>query len=266
MLKLLKTLIILIRSSNQSMEFEEDKSRIHITAIGYDANRITDPIIKRNADKAYFLVHNGKNLELKEHLEFARKKLKEQNIPIVEDKINIFDFYSCIESYRKIIQKELNNHISINISTGSKITAIAGMLSSMLWPNVKPYYVHVEYTKERKKFVETKCDTSYNLPVYDIKKPQSEYLEVIKILSNIKKDITKKQLIGELRKKQIIKPKDDNRTLSVYAEHSQLRSILEPMEKQWGFIKINKDGARAIVSLTDQGRKAIQIFGKENTR
>lgn len=36
--------------------------------------------------------------------------------------------------------------------------------------------------------------------------------------------------------------------------------ILDPLEKQWHFVKVNAKGRRSEVSLTDQGRSALRIF------
>ncbi|WP_226987297.1 hypothetical protein [Candidatus Nitrososphaera evergladensis] len=48
--------------------------------------------------------------------------------------------FSCLEKYQDIFQSENEedrNHIYINVFTGSKVLAMAGMLSCMLWKGTR---------------------------------------------------------------------------------------------------------------------------------
>lgn len=77
----------------------------------------------------------------------------------------------------------------------------------------------------------------------------------------------KSKLIEKLEDAQIIRIRDENvRTLSDAAKHSQLRAILDPMEKDWKFIEVESSGSRSEVTLTEQGDTALKIFGVENNK
>lgn len=96
--------------------------------------------------------------------------------------LDIWNLYECIEKFREIILDEKGNHVYINVSTGTKITAIAGMLSCMLW-DAYPYYAPVSYpTKETKILPTEHVQDSDILPVYDIKKPKSEFMLILSLL------------------------------------------------------------------------------------
>ncbi|NDF30271.1 MAG: hypothetical protein EB150_08785, partial [Nitrososphaeria archaeon] len=108
--------------------------RVHIAPIGYDFNRVTEPLIKGKADKAYFILHNSDRGQSK-FLDHVKNELKKK-LPSIETKpfyLDIWNLYDCIQKFREIIAKENEegNHVFINVSTGTKITAIAGMLACM---------------------------------------------------------------------------------------------------------------------------------------
>lgn len=47
-------------------------------------------------------------------------------------------------------------------------------------------------------------------------------------------------------------------------KHSQLRAILDPMETKWKFVEIESSVGRSDVSITENGKTALKIFGVEN--
>ena len=179
--------------------------------------------------------------------------------------MDLWDLYECIKKYREIIQKENKekNHVYVNISTGSKITSIAGMLSCMSWGAI-PYYVHVAYPspKESKKIPLMKIKNIYDLPVYEINKPPSTNLKILKILNENKKKMRKSSLIAALENEGIIEQKESpGSKFTIHAKHSQLRAILATMENVWKFVEIFAHGKQSDVILTEQGEKALKIFG-----
>ena len=44
-------------------------------------------------------------------------------------------------------------------------------------------------------------------------------------------------------------------------KHSQLRALLEPMIRDWNYIRVESQGQRSTVILTAQGVSALRIFG-----
>jgi len=237
--------------------------RVHIIPVGYDSTRITEPLIERKADKVYFIRHES-DKGYSKYFEFVKKELKnKKELVIHEEFINMWDLFQCIKKFKEIIKQEKNNHIYINVSTGSKITSIAGMFTAMMLKNVEPYYVHIEYPPQTKKeeINKEKIGKTDDLPVFEINKPSKEYLAVLQMLSN-RNQMKKKELIDELISKKIIQQQDQNKQFFTdHAKHSQLRTILEPMENVWGFIGIEGKGKKSRVQITQQGSFALKIFG-----
>ena len=54
----------------------------------------------------------------------------------------------------------------------------------------------------------------------------------------------------------------EKQSFSEHAKHSQLRTILDPMERTWKFIEIEGKGKRSRVKMTAQGSFALKMFGE----
>jgi CRISPR/Cas system-associated protein Csm6 len=216
------------------------------------------------ADRVY-LVTYGENDEARKFLNQIRSELHQRYGHIKDETIylNLWDLYECLEKFREIIFKEKQNHIYINVSTGTKITSIAGMLSCMLW-GATPYYAPVAYPKTQE--VEPPpteiVEDPEVLPVYGINKPRPESLLILHLLKKAGGRMRKAQLINELERLGVIRLKDESiLKLSKSAKHSQLRVTLDPMEREWNYVKVESNGRRSEVMLTEQGETALRIFG-----
>jgi len=240
--------------------------RVHIAPVGYDFVRVTDPLIKSKADKVYFILHVSDRGQSK-FLEHIKKELKKKlpSIKLKEYYLDIWNLFDCIQKYKEIISKEDGNHIFVNVSTGTKISAIAGMLACMSW-EASPYYVKFLHPSESaiKTIKREEVFDRDELPVFDINKPNPIHLEILSLIVESGNKIKKKYLIKALEGTVIPKTDEDGNELSIHAKHNRLRPILSSMEKNWGFIKIESSGRRSYVHLTEQGEQALRIFGGLN--
>ncbi|MEM0135549.1 MAG: DUF6293 family protein [Thermoplasmatales archaeon] len=237
--------------------------RIHLCPVGFEVKRVVDPLVWMRADKVYLITYRPGD-EAQSYLEKIESDLKNYPyIELVKKYVNVWDLFECLELMREIISKESGNKIYVNVSTGTKITAIAGMLSCMLW-GASPYYAKVSYPSNNKtkttetEFVENPPDM---LPVYSINKPKPEYLLILKLLKDNNSRLRKSQLIKLLEDEGVIRKRSEtDGEFSTSAKHSQLRALLEPMIRDWNYIKIESEGRRSTVILTGQGVNALKIF------
>jgi len=241
--------------------------RIHITPVGFDpVERITRPLLEQRADRVY-LVSRSKDDPASDIVKRVVAVLdKNRSIEVKHVYAEIWDLFSCLEKYREIFAKEKGNHVHVNVSTGSKIIAMAGMLSCMLWGG-SPYYARLDYEDggptvgaEKRKVAGT--DT---LPVYQINMPLHESLQVLSFLDRAGGSMSKKKLIEQLQSPKV-------GMIPVYlpsqpksAPHSRLRAILEPLQSHWHFIEVRSKGRSSQVLLTEQGKNALRIFGSGGT-
>ena len=237
--------------------------RVHISPIGFESRRVTDPLINMRADKVYLVKYkindDAANFYAQIEEELAQRY---RHIQIENILLDIWNLYECIEGFRSIILQETGNRVYVNVSTGTKITAIAGMLSCMLW-NAQPYYAPISY-EERVRTVSTSEHVSNpeTLPAYNINKPRPEFMLILDLLLRNGGTMKKYQMIKELEKAGVIKKAEESKgELSAPAKHSKLRSLLDPMVREWNLVSIKASGRRSEVSIEPQGKTALRIFG-----
>ncbi len=240
--------------------------RVHISPVGFQFKRVTEPLIQMQADKAY-LVTRAPNDDASKYYDLIKKELKEKysHINLNEVFLDIWDPYECIEKFRQIILEEQSqgNHVYVNVASGTKITAITGMLSCMLWGG-HPYYAKISYPGQSNpdpppsEFVEE----AQLLPVYEIRKPREEYLLIMGLLKTAGGTMRKGQIIRELETRKVIRLKDESKSeLSEAAKQSQLRALLDPMQDEWDYIRVDARGRRSEVTIRPKGETALRIFG-----
>lgn len=239
--------------------------RVHICPVGYDLERVVEPIIRMKADKAYLVTYDQSD-NATSFIKQIKTSLKEyKHIKIEDSYIDIWDVYQCMGQFHNIIEREKGNHIFINLSTGTKIASIAGMLSCMLW-KAEPYYVKIEYPIIDKPIGPQIVSEIQSLPTYSINKPSQKYLNVLKIIKKNSGRMRKSKIISELADLGIIKQQEDHEGhFSEPAKHSQLRTILDPMENEWNYVSITNRGKKSEVSITEQGENALKIFASSES-
>lgn len=233
--------------------------RVHLAAVGFDpAVRITDPLISFRADKAYLFTNLKDNAQAAEKLAEVRRILQKKAPACLVGVVltDVWDLYSCLTEYRKVFSKEVGNHVYVNVSTGSKIAAIAGMISCMLW-NGSPYYAKLDYAVSHPEEV---IGTDY-LPVYEINRPSEDMLKVMSVIQDRGGRLSKKELIATLQSGEYQLIPSYGQDASKSAPHSKLRALLDPLEDPWKFVDVKAKGRHSEVSLTDQGKSALRIFG-----
>ena len=157
--------------------------------------------------------------------------------------------------------------IRVNVSTGTKITAIAGTLACMLWRG-EPYYVQVSRSwysglTPKVRPVNDVVERVDPVSVYELRAPSRELVEVLEALDRRGGTLRKRDLIRELGLDAAASGEGSGRPPTPQAQHSRLRHRLEPLESRWGFVPTPTSGARGKVVLTPQGRLALALFGTE---
>lgn len=242
--------------------------RVHIAPIGFEAKRVSEPLVKMLADKVYLIkyIHKDNDDATKFYAQIESEIThQDQRIQTVDVLLDVWNLYDCIEKFREIMLQEEGNHIYVNVSTGTKITAIAGMLSCMLW-GAEPYYAYVSYDDRIKiksgPEIVTRWET---FPAYSINKPRSEFMLILDMLHRHGGTMKKHQIIKELEEANVIKKTEENGDeLSAPAKHSKLRSLLDPMVKEWGLVSVKARGRKSVVSIVPQGETALKIFGLDS--
>jgi hypothetical protein len=260
------------RSPNDAPRAGDPHARIHLAPVGFEVERVVEPIVNDRADRVYLVTRDGDDAaapfvaEVERRLARARWPVDVQVVPTP-----IWDVFGALGAYRRVFEREGRSDrnasgvvpIRVNVSTGTKITAIAGTLACMLWRG-EPYYVQVSrsWYSGRTPRVQAVNDVVRSVDpvaVYELRAPSRELVDVLEALERAGGTLRKRDLIRSLG---LDRPADGGRPPSAQAQHSRLRLRLGPLETKWGFVAADPTGSRGRVRLTPQGRLALTLFGQ----
>jgi Family of unknown function (DUF6293) len=234
--------------------------------------RVVAPLESDRADRVYLLTRTDRDAA-QPFVDEVVRRLGRADWPIDVRVVrtDLWDVFRALASLRTIFTSERRTDrtardvvpLRVNVSTGTKITAIAGTLACMLW-NGTPYYAQVSraWYSDRVPRVGKVTDVVERVDpvgVYELRAPARELVEVLEALDRRGGVLRKRDLVRELG---LDRPGGDGgRTPSPQSAHGRLRRRLEPLERRWGFVRSESTGPRARVQLTDQGRLALGLFG-----
>ena len=243
------------------------KLRVHLAPVGYEIDRVVIPAEQMRADKVYLLVHeNPSEDKARSYLERIEKKLKQKNIKTQVITSNRFRLFSIIKAVKETILKERENDVYINVASGSKIHAVGCMMACMIFDdreNIHPYYAQAkEYPQFKGKEQQTRgVEEITNLPTYQIRTPNQKLIDTLQIIRNGEKQkITKKELarIAIERNLITVKAREENESQATFA--SLDKNIIQPLERDWGFVEVEKIGRNRWIKLSKEGEYAAEFL------
>jgi len=180
--------------------------RVHIAPVGFEVDRIVIPVKQTKADKVWLIVHDNpsedKSLTYQKNLE---KQFKKEKVTVEIARVDRLDLFATIKTVKEIIEKEIDNAIYVNVSSGSKIQAIACMMACMIFRNknnIKPFYAEAEkYAAFEGKQQSYGVKRTIPLPAYQIHTPKTELIQALQLIKEKNGKISKKEM-AELAEKK----------------------------------------------------------------
>jgi hypothetical protein len=233
--------------------------RVHIAPQGFEKERIYEPAIEQDADLVILLVHDADEKDglAVECQEEVTAELEKADIECQIRQCDIFDLKLALAEFQNLIYQHQTDSVFVNISTGSKITAIAAMLACMMAGGT-PYYVKPEDYGEST--VSTGVQDSFSVAAYPIDPPSEDTVRVLEFIKEGNKDGT--VIIGNLnefvneeeigRAAELSRDQEDN----IYDIVRQ--DFLTPL-KQRDLIHIQRYGTEKRITLTEQGEQLLEF-------
>lgn len=246
---------------------------MHIAPVGFEVERIVEPLREERVDRVYLLTRAERDAALP-FVEEVRRRLARSSWPMDVRLVrtDLWDVFGALAALRSVFEAEGRIDrtapdvlpIRVNVSTGTKITAIAGTLACMLWKG-EPYYVQVSHAwySDRPPKVGSVHDVVERVEpvnVYELRPPAPDLVAVLDALARRGGSLRKHELIRELGLDRA--GSEGGPGPSTQAQHGRLRRRLDPLEHRWGFVRSEGPGPRARVQLTRQGRLAVALFGR----
>ena len=239
--------------------------RVHIAPVGFEVDRIVIPAEQMKADRVWLLIHeNPAEDKARPFIERVTKQLKKSKIQVLKEHHNRLQLFQIIKSVRKIIEKEQDNLLYVNLSSGSKIQAIALMMACMMFnqkKSITPYYAEAKsYLGFEGQEMSTGVKDTFTVPAYEIQTPMDKHLQALKIIKDKGGVITKKEMAELADKNKIItvNAEKENYTQARFA--SLDKNIIHPLKEHWKFIEEEKIGRTRWIKITTEGKNAAEFL------
>ncbi len=231
--------------------------RVHIMPVGYELERVVKSAIGYKADKVILIGHKEDDEKDKERLANIRSALEAEAIEVEQSTCDIFDLYDSLGLMASLIKSFEDEEVYVNVSTGSKVTAIAGMIASMAIDATAYYAKAEDYTGNFPKGIEAVQE----LPDYHIDAPEQQQIVILHAIRELNTQglkATKGKLIHMGQQIPLpfmteidVKSKGKYRVLD--------NEIITPL-KERNYITTIQDGRHKIAKLTEEGENVLQAF------
>jgi len=253
--------------------------RVHIAPVGFEIDRVVIPVIEMKADRVWLMTERDPARDQgRSYLEKVEAEIHRQNehceIEIKRCDFDGRDLYDVLRAFREIVEQERDNHIFVNVSTGTKIHAIAGMMACMIFKDLAvdliPYYAKPDTylsLPEEGTQMSTGCRVIHPLPNYRIERPSDDLIKMLTVINgccgNDPPSVTKRELIRKLRDRGLLTLSEiegrpiRNEKVAYYL--ALQRKCLEPLRK-WNFIEIKPQIKRGKIHMTQEGKDMLKFL------
>jgi hypothetical protein len=243
--------------------------RIHVAPVGFEVDRVVEPIVRMEGERAVLLAQLESRDRGHHFLEKVVRRLKSKRVKVQVIREDIHDLYALTRTFSGIFRTHSRDSIFLNVSSGSKIEAIGAVLASMLVRgegiDVTPYYaVPVEYTTPLNVPLSKGCAEIIPLPHLSMQVPSTEIRESLSILkdgarskSDLAVELAKRNRLDSRRLSSDGKPRDEAARVSLQTA-VDVRVVRKLEELKYALVR--RKGREAMVGLTPLGLAASEFF------
>lgn len=247
--------------------------RVHIVPVGFEVDRIVVPAVKMRAEKVIMIANELSEDKASKFYTLVEQRLKDAAITTEMIRKPFFSLKENIVLFSDLINQYKGQQISINISSGSKIQALAAFISVMAAKaqeiQVSTYYVEPEkYTEDPPKNpISQGCKRVHEIPIFPLYTPSKEIQYSVQLLT--KRPYYKLELAVELAKAEFFdkslidpergKPTDEKARISL--QNSVETKVIQPMIRD-KYATAERVGRKVKITLSQFGRDASNLFLK----
>jgi hypothetical protein len=238
----------------------EVRDRVHIIPMGYERDRVIVPPVEMGANVVVLVKHAGDAAEDRpDYYDDIFKAFDESAIRVVEEEADIFDLYDALGTIAGLIQEYQRDEVYVNLATGGKVTAIAGMIACMVTEAAAPYYVSADtYGDHQQEPVARNVTSISELPTYPIDAPVTEQVQMLAYIAD-EGPVSKKELI-EYAERQELPFIADYEGRDAKGKYRKLdAAVLNPLADD-GTISIDQQGRRKVARVTPDGENTLRGF------
>ena len=252
-----------VADSMASADVEMDmgvRDRVHIVPLGYERDRVVVPPVRMGADVVVLVLHADDDPEDRpDYYVDIFEAFDEAAIRVVEVSADIFDLYDALGTFAGQIQAYEADDVYVNLATGGKVTAIAGMIACMVTEAATPYYVGADtYGDHQEEPVAQHVTSISNLPTYPIDAPVPQQVQVLAYVAE-QEPVSKKELI-EYAEDLALPFIADYEGGDVKGKYRKLDSaVLTPLVED-GAVTLDQQGRQKVARITPHGENTLHGF------
>jgi hypothetical protein len=246
----------------------EVTDRVHVVALGWEVARVVEPLYDLKADKVVLILPESEALLAEFEEEMLDDLEAMDRIEVETRTANLYDLDSALQVFTQAVKDHESDDVYINVSTGTKLAAIAGMMATQT-SEATPFYVRPTLSDPDDETLETPDEplipgagATTELPVFELQGPTSEQLQILGFLHG-KDGVTKKELIqyAEAQELPFIATTESK---SKEGRYRLLEShVINPLTEN-EYISVEKIGREKQVFLEDRGVDALAAFPLES--
>ncbi len=235
---------------------------IHIAPLGYEHDRILEPIRTYDADEVYLLAAENPTDHASYHDELV-DRLDDQGVDVTRRSVDLDDVYAVLGIVTTIAAEHADDIVRVNVASGAKLADIGCAIACMA-TDATAYYVHPENhvpPLEREPLTEGVADVEV-LPSYPVETPTTDQVAVLEYVQRATTDIytpKKSDLIEFSEDEQLsylseANPANDKAKFALLNTH-----IVEPLVER-SYVRVESVGRQKQITLTDTGENALKAF------
>ncbi len=244
-------------------EFDVPK-RIHVVPLGYESDRIVRPVVDGDADEVLFLEPDAdrEGVDRPGYHDTVRERIRAEGIATETVVCDIFDLFSSLGTIAEISDRFRDHNVYVNLASGSKVTAIGGMIACMA-TGATPYYVRAtEYAGGEDRPVASGAKPPETLPKYPIDEPEAQHVAVLAYVER-EQPVTKGDLIEYGRREGLPFVERYDAEGVQNPERGYYRRlntrVVDPLTDR-GFVAVEEHSKYQYVSVTESGSNHLRAF------
>ncbi len=251
------------------------QERVHIVPMGVEDDRIVNAALEYKAEHVVLLEYIQRDETMREMRRRVVERLEDESISHERRVVNFEDLFNGIAEFIELIDEYRTDDVRVNLATGNKIAAVAGMIACATTEAATPYYVRADRLDSNDPTFDHSraavgVEKLQDIPRYPMERPPDEQLQLMKRIDSADTTyrdttepfLTKGDLLEEAKEAEL--PFIYNESGDIpdegRAQYNRLRRhIVTPLEEK-GLISQEERGTSTRITLTEGGENVLTAF------
>jgi hypothetical protein len=235
---------------------------IHIAPLGYEHDRILEPIRTYDADEVYLLAAENAADHAHYHDDLVAQ-LEDEGVGVTRRTVDLDDVYAVLGIVTTITAEHDDDIVRVNVASGAKLADIGCAIACMA-TDATAYYVHPEsHTPplEREPLTEGVADVEV-LPSYPVETPTADQVAILDYVQRATTEAytPKKSDLIEFSEEERLSYMTEGDPANDKAKFALLNThIVDPLVER-GDVRVESVGRQKQITLTDSGENALKAF------